>query len=350
MPTIYDLFAPKEIAAYFDTVASNRIPYLGQTLFPRQKKLGMDLSWIKGSNGLPVVLKPAAFDTKATLRDRIGVSRLETEMPFFREAMMINEKERQEINKLMGNANQQYLQMLLKNIYDDQINLLYGSEAQEERMRMQLLTTGMLSITANGVAYDYDYHMPAENKMKVKAVWADHANARPLEDIKEAQMLVEDRTGTGLTRAICNLRTWSNLISNLAIRLDMNPLGGQNVFLTDSMLEQYLAAKIGLKVQVYNKKYIDETGATKNYIPDGVFVLIPDGVLGNTWFGTTPEESDLMAGAPEAQVSIVNTGVAITAVKHINPVNSETIVSMLCMPSGESIDKVAILDTATAKA
>lgn len=349
MPSIFEMFAPKEIAAYFETVASNRIPYLGQTLWPRQKKLGMDLSWIKGSNGLPVVLKPSAFDTKATLRDRIGVKRIETEMPFFRESMLIKEKDRQELNKLMGNANESYLQLILKNIYDDQITLLYGAEAQEERMRMQILTTGMLSIVANGVAYDYDYHMPDGNKMKVQTVWSDHEKAKPLSDIKAAQMQIENTTGTKPTRAVCDLTTWSHLLDNLAIRLDMNPLGGANVILTDTMLEQYLLAKIGIKVQVYSKKYIDEAGATKAYIPEGVFVLIPEGNLGYTWFGTTPEESDLMSGAPDVQVSIVNTGVAITSDKHVNPVNCETIVSMLCMPSFEAINKVAILDTQTAK-
>ncbi len=89
MPNIFDLVNAKEIATYWTQKVENRIPYLGETLFPAQKQLGLDISWFKGSQGLPVMLKPSTFDAKATLRDRIGISKIETEMPFFREAMRI---------------------------------------------------------------------------------------------------------------------------------------------------------------------------------------------------------------------------------------------------------------------
>ena len=92
-----ELFTPKIIAANYTEAASNAIPYLGSGLFPSVKRAGLDLAWIKGHKGLPVSLKPSAFDAKATFRDRIGVSKLETEMPFFREGYKIKEKDRQEI-------------------------------------------------------------------------------------------------------------------------------------------------------------------------------------------------------------------------------------------------------------
>lgn len=77
-----EVFTPAAIAANWTEVASNQIPYLGATLFPARKKAGLDLSWLKGSRGLPVSLMPSAFDAKATFRDRIGFEKLETEMPF----------------------------------------------------------------------------------------------------------------------------------------------------------------------------------------------------------------------------------------------------------------------------
>ena len=92
-----DVFTPAAIAANWAEVASNQTPYLGATLFPARKKAGLDLSWLKGSRGLPVSLMPSAFDAKATFRDRIGFDKLETEMPFFREGFKIKEKDRQEI-------------------------------------------------------------------------------------------------------------------------------------------------------------------------------------------------------------------------------------------------------------
>ena len=72
---------------------------------------------------------------------------------------------------------------------------------------------------------------------------------------------------------------------------------------------------------------------------------MPDGPLGETHYGTTPEESDLMSGATDAEVSLVNNSVAVTTSKQIDPVNVETKVSMVMLPSFEMADGVFILDT-----
>jgi len=122
----------------------------------------------------------------------------------------------------------------------------------------------------------------------------------------------------------------------------MNPLGGQNIIMTDAMLKQYLQTQLGLSVAVYNKKYRAEDGSLHNFYPDDHFTLFPDGSLGNTYFGTTPEESDLMTGSTSAAVRIVNTGVAITTIKEPHPVNVETIVSEIVLPSFETIDNIFI--------
>ena len=50
-------------------------------------------------------------------------------------------------------------------------------------------------------------------------------------------------------------------------------------------------------------------------------------------------------GGNVANVSIVDTGVAITTVQKADPVQVETIVSMICLPSFEAADQVYILDT-----
>lgn len=348
--TLFDLVNAKSIATYYKEAASNKVPYLGATLFPAKKQLGLDLSWIKGSNGLPVALKPSAFDTKATLRDRIGVSKIETEMPFFREAMRIGEKDRQEILKVMGSANQAYLMPIINRIYDDVTNLVNGANVIPERMIMQLLSKGKISIKANRMVYDYDYQFPVEHTETLTsgAQWSN-PESNPIEDIQTWQDTVEDNTGVRPTKAICTRRTWNYLLQNKTIRLDMNPLGGQNIIMTDTMLKQYLATKLGLTVAVYNKKFAAEVGgAAQQFFPDGVFTLIPDGTLGNTYYGTTPEEADLMSGNTNAEVQIVDTGVAITTIKEPHPVNVETIVSEIVLPSFETIDNIFIANVYSA--
>ncbi|MFF2449362.1 major capsid protein [Neobacillus sp. NPDC058068] len=343
MPTIFDLVNAENIATYYQTNPSNAIPYLGSTLFPAKKQLGLDLSWIKGSKGLPVALMPSEFDAKATVRDRIGFDKIQTEMPFFRESMKIGEKDRQELNKLMGSNLDSMIMPLINNIYDDVTNLVNGAMVQPERMIMQLLSTGKIRITANRLDYDYDYKMSAAHKetLTAGAAWSS-VDSNPIDDIKRWQDTVEDDTGVRPVNAICTRKTWNYLLANKRIRLDMNPTGGQNIIMTDAMMKQYLQAKLGVSTAVYNKKFMTEGKIATLFFPDEIFTLIPDGNLGNTFYGTTPEESDLMAGSSVADVSIVNTGVAITTVKEPHPVNVETIVSAITLPSFETIDNIFI--------
>lgn len=340
MPTIFDLVNAENIATYYQNNPSNQEPYLGATLFPAKKQLGLDLSWIKGSNGLPVALKPSAFDAKASVRDRIGFDKIQTEMPFFRESMRVGEKDRQELNRLLASNLDGATQTIIQNIYDDVSNLVRGAEVQPERMIMQLLATGKIAITADRVNLDYDYKMKDDHKetLLTTARWSQ-AGSTPVQDIMRWQDTVEDNTGTRPTQAILTRKTWGYLMAHESFRKDMNPLGGQNVILTDAMLKQYLQQKFGLSVAVYNKKYRDEKGALQNFFPDDHFTLIPDGALGNTMYGTTPEESDLMTGS-NADVQIVNTGVAVTTVKEEHPVNVKTIVSEIVLPSFETLDNI----------
>ncbi|MGG3572863.1 major capsid protein, partial [Bacillus gobiensis] len=341
---IFDLVSADYIASYHNEKASNRIPYLGATLFPAKKQLGLDLSWIKGANGLPVALMPSEFDSKATLRDRIGFTDVQTEMPFFRESMRIGERDRQQLNTLAASNMNDMAKTIVNRIYDDVSGLVKGAAVQPERMIMQLLSSGKIDIVANRVNYTYDYKMSDEHKEQLldTARWSDTENSRPIEDIMAWKKQIQTDTGAVPTRAILTSKTWGYLMSNKSIRLDMDPIGGQNRIITDSTLKQYLSEKVNLTFAIYDNKYIAENGSTKNFFPDDIFTLIPDGNLGNTYFGTTPEESDLMTGNTDANVRIVNTGVAITSVKEPHPVNVNTIVSEIVLPSFESIDNIFI--------
>lgn len=150
------LFSPAAIGANWTENVSNRIPYLGEGLFPARKQAGLDLKWIKGSKGIPVSLMPSAFDAKATFRDRIGVSKIETEMPFFREGFKIKERDRQDILRAQS-ANDPYVNAAIARVFDDANELIEGALVVGERERMQLLfpVNGNVGITiqANGVDY-----------------------------------------------------------------------------------------------------------------------------------------------------------------------------------------------------
>jgi len=191
---------------------------------------------------------------------------------------------------------------------------------------------------------DYDYKMSGEHKGQVVASWSQHDTANPIVDIQKAQLKIATDTGTKPNRLIMNSVTFNNLMMNKAIKKDMNILSGEHIILTEEMVKQYMKSKLQVVIQIYDKMFKDETGADKKYIPDSTVAIIPEGTLGKTMFGTTPEESDLMSGT-DADVSIVNTGMAITTTKKTDPVNVETKVSMITLPSFERMDELFILDT-----
>lgn len=341
--SIFDLIKAPELTSYWEENVQDRPPYLGEELFPNDKKLGLKLDWIKGANGLPVVLKPSAFDVGAVPRPRLGFDKLSAEMPFFKESVYVDEELRQQLNMVLETGNQAYIDAVVNRVFADEMHLLEGARARREQMRMMALTTGAIAISANGQNYSYDYGMPADHKSEVTTSWSD-TSSDPIEDMRKAMDKIEDDTGVRPTRGICTRKTWGYLRVNQKIIKSIFVLSnGQVTALSDSRLSQYLMDELGLELIVYGKRYKNDAGTATQFVPDDTVVLFPEGTLGTTWFGTTPEESDLMGGKI-ANVSITDMGVAVTTIEKADPVNVETKVTQICLPSFESADSVYILD------
>ncbi len=347
-----DVFTPAAIAANWAEVASNQTPYLGATLFPARKKAGLDLSWLKGSRGLPVSLMPSAFDAKATFRDRIGFDKLETEMPFFREGFKIKEKDRQEILRVQESTDP-YAAEVIARVFDDARDLIDGANVVPERMIMQLLFPESgnvgISIKANGMDYTYKYDTDGSWKtsnytaLAGTSAWDKADTADPFAAFKAAKDAVRSKRGTELKVAIMNSTTFGMMAKTAAVKNRYLTTNGLSLgYLTDAEVKAIVEGTSGLRIAIYDKQYRDEDKVAKKFVPDNYVCLIPDGSLGNTWYGTTPEEADLR-GSSDADVSIVNTGVAITRIVQEHPVNVNTFASEIVLPSFERMDDVAVL-------
>lgn len=343
---IFDLVSSQELTAYWEEFTQDEAPYPCEELFPDDKKRGLSLKWIKGSKGLPIVLKNSAFDAAAIPRPRIGFEKLSAEMPYFKESTYIDEELRQELNMVMETGNQAYIDSVMNRIFDDETRLLRGAAATRERMRMMALTTGVVSMTSNGQIYTFDYGIPSGHKSEVTTSWSDHATSDPIEDIRQAKEKIQDDTGAVITRAMCDGATWRHIRNNENIKKAIFVLSNGAGTVSDQKLRDYIMDELEIEIMVNDKRYKTEDGTVTKYMPADTFVMFPEGELGKTWFGTTPAESDLM-GSGVANVSITETGVAVTTAQKTDPVQVETIVSMICLPSFEMADQVYILDTAT---
>lgn len=339
--TIYDLLTSNDITAYWEELTQDRQPYFFEPYFPADKKLGLDLNYIKGSSGLPVELSVSAFDVQAVPRNRIGFDKVTAEMPFFRESFTIDERTRQELNTVLAGGNEKAKKTVIDHIYNDAIQLLEGAAVSRERMRASAVSTGYITLQSNGQEYHYDYGVPENHKFDEPTFNAADTDICSI--INKCCDTIEDDTGErpeiGLvTRSQMNKITQNKWLAK-NIYVLTNGVGTVNANNAISYIEE----QTGVRLVVYNKKYTATDGNTYRYLDDNTIVLMPDSQLGTTWFGTTPEESDLMAGSA-ANVSITDVGVAVTTTKRVNPVNVDTIVSMICLPSFEAADKVAIID------
>lgn len=341
---IFDLVQAPNIATYWSEKVNEMQPYLGEELFPVDKQLGMKLSWLKGKTGSPVALRPSSLDSDVIPRGRKGFEELIEKMIFFKESYYIDEELRQQLQMVNQTNNTAYRDVLVNRVFDDVADLLRGAAVRREIMRMQMLTTGSITINENGQKYDIDYDLPAEHKKKATVKWSDVEKADPVEDIDAAMKAMEEE-GVTPTRAIMNGKTFRYLRQNAAIKATIlgNSANAKAAKLSKQALLDYISEEFNLEIVIYNKVYTDASG-THKFIPDDIFVLLPGQTLGKTWFGTTPEEADLMSSPNIANVQVVDTGVAITTMKKADPVNVETKVSMISLPSFEQSEAVCILN------
>ena len=353
---IRDIFNAKAIALRQTTVASNKQAYLGSIFFPSMKKMGLDLSWIKTSKGLPVSLMPSNFDSKSTIRSREGFKLEKTQMAFFRESFLVTEEDEQEIMRVQDAADP-YAQPVLAHIYNDADNLVEGARVVPERMIWQLLApetgTPQILIEANGVVYAYNYDptgtFAANNfeQLLGSDMWSDTENSNPVEDVREAQDAIETATGDKPAIGVLSKKTMGYLLKNQALKsaiLAQNQ--SANIFMTQARVKAFFLAELDLNLIVYTKQFKNEAGVASKFYPDGYITLVPNGELGNTWYGTTPEERTLM-GDPTADVALVDGAIAVAVTTTSDPVNTKTTASEIVLPSFERMDSVYVIKVHT---
>ena len=257
MPLIYDTVTASNIAGYWNARQQEVDSTIGEKFFPARKQLGLKLALVKGSAGLPVVLKPSAFDTKATLRERMNVTLDEQEMPFFKESLLVKEQDRQQLNVIAQTGNQALIDTVVSGIFDDTATLLSGAHARLEAMRMQVLATGKIGVISNGVAQDFDYHVDPDHKGTVTTAWTDLEKSTPLADIEAAVSALEN-LGSTPEVIILNSKTLSQIKNAKSTLALIKPTAPDASSVKKSELFDYLESELGLTVVVKITKMLME--------------------------------------------------------------------------------------------
>ena len=299
---------------------------------------------------------PSTFDAKSTFRDRVGISMSETEMPFFRESMLVKEKDEQEIMRVQDSKDP-YAAQVLDNIFNDTKTLVDGANVVPERMIMQLLAplngSVGIEIKANNVDYTYNYDpdgsWKAEHYAKITTdadKWSTSATCDPLFDIETALDAQEAASGNRPEILLMSKATFNMIKNSAKVRsgiLAQNTTA--NVNYTSAKVKQYVEEELSVTIIIYNKQFKNESGTAKKFYPDNIVMMLPNGAIGTIWYGTTPEERTLTAKS-DADVSIVNTGVAVSVTITDDPVNTKTTVSEIVLPSFERMNECYAMEVA----
>ena len=280
----------------------------------------------------------------------------ETEMPFFRESMLVKEKDEQEIMRVQDSKDP-YAAQVLDNIFNDTKTLVDGANVVPERMIMQLLAplngSVGIEIKANNVDYTYNYDpdgsWKAEHYAKITTdadKWSTSATCDPLFDIETALDAQEAASGNRPEILLMSKATFNMIKNSAKVRsgiLAQNTTA--NVNYTSAKVKQYVEEELSVTIIIYNKQFKNESGTAKKFYPDNIVMMLPNGAIGTTWYGTTPEERTLTAKS-DADVSIVNTGVAVSVTITDDPVNTKTTVSEIVLPSFERMNECYAMEVA----
>lgn len=342
MPNIFQLVKADNIKTVWEQ-DKNREPYVGEAFFKNSRQRGLKFSFIKGKQGTPVALVGANWNTNVLYRDRIGIETLSGTLPFFKEAYKIDEETRQELLSVKD----EFAGNLIDRIFDDELDLLAGAEVTAERMRMQLLSTGTINIVENGVNKQYDYGFDTDEQFKTVSVLWSNSSADPLKDIMDEIANYEDKFGKTPVVAVMDKSLFNNIRRNEKVLAYFASLPTPNLYPSREQVLSFVEAQTGLKFVLTDKEYKearDFNGAPVKFYPADRFTLLSVLDLGETVYGTTPEEADLLSGNSKASsVAVTSKGVAITTWNEVDPVNVNTKVSEVCIPTCPNIDTIYIV-------
>ena len=339
---VFDLIKAENIKQIWEQ-DTNRAPYIFSAFFPNTKQKGLKFSFIKGKQGVPVALVSANFNTNVLYRDRIGVETLGGTLPFFKEAYMIDEETRQELLSVK----EEYASTIIDRVFDDEVELLDGAEVAVERMRAQLLATGTITITENGVSKQYDYGFDSAKQYKTLAKLWSAEDADPLKDINVEIQNYETLTGKTPTIAIMDKSLFRKIQNNEKVLSYFANLSTPNLYPSFAQVLEFVQSQTGLRFVLTEKSYKKArnfNGNPEKFYPEDRFTLLASVDLGQTVYGTTPEEADLLGKNSKASsVAILSNGVAITTWNEVDPVNVNTKVSEVVIPTCPNIDQVYIV-------
>jgi len=219
MKGLTEIFKANALNKYYAGVKEET---LAETMFPMAYNNDFDLNVINGiGNGAVEVIQFSNFDADILARDWGYRTHTKEGKEFFRERMVIPEKERMTLFQFLNSKDETLIQSYIAQLYETfagKNGFLASVRALATYTVSQLLSTGKVTyIAENGGGRTADYKLSADLKetLTSTAVWSA-ATSDPLEDLNRWREKLESK-GKKVEIALMNKNTFNKLKKHAAV-------------------------------------------------------------------------------------------------------------------------------------
>ena len=316
-------------------------PFLGEVLFPEDKVEDIDIAYIKGANNLAVAASVHGFDTETEIGSREAVEYVKQRLALIKRKIKMSEEL---LIKLNTPRTQREFEKAKQQAFDDIDKMVMAVRTRVEAMRMEALTTGKIVTNENNANISLDYSVPAANikTLAGTSIWTDPLSD-PIKDMREWADSLVDSVGSRPTRALTSNTVMAALTAHEKVR---RAVFGSNFdkVMSKNQLNEFLEAQGLPTIATYDDRYRVQNAngsyTSKRFFDENKFVMMPDGALGETIYGLTPEEIEL-AGKDANEISEDNK-VTVQIYRTTDPVARWTKAVATALPSFPAAAEVLI--------
>lgn len=326
MANIAELFSQKNVLDY---VNNRQAPVLlGETLFPARKVQGLEFDILKAGSKIPTIASVHAFDTEAEIASRVG-SKTAQELAFIKRKIQLKEKDLMALRKPRDAAEQRFLE---QEVYND-VDAMVGSvNARVEKMRMEVLANGTVTLDENGLDLVVDYGVPKEHQAT-----ADFT--APETDVIGLLAEWASALDTTPTRILTSTKVRNAILQNTGIKAYFKDAGLlPTIGSLNQMFQQFGLPTLVTYDAKYNKENEKGVLVKERYFPENKLVMFGDENPGESIFGVTPEESRLLSTVSNNYT--VGNIFAMVYESNLDPVGTWTKASGTALPSFPEADNV----------
>lgn len=330
MADITKLFSQPVVLDYVNNLPMDNM--IGEQLFPSRKVEALEFDILKAGSRIPVVASIHAFDTEAEIGSR-EASKSAQELAYVKRKIQLKEKDLIALRHPRTPAEQK---MIEENIYNDLDHVVNSVRARAELMRMEALSTGIITVKENGLDFKVDYGVPAEHKKELSgtSLWSND-KSDPIGDLTDWAASLDIKP----TRILTSTKVRAALIKHPSIAAYFKTAGmlptTENL---NSLLDSFGLPRIAVYDAQYRVQDKDGKYAKARFFAEDRLVMMTDQLQGESVFGLTPDEA-----------RIVNFGSRNQMVNHIfakvyessqDPVGTWTFASATMLPSFPEADNV----------